>query len=276
MGTVAAIVGATAFSISGYFSLYSNNGFVRTYMYLPLLCLLVEWVVRTRRLLAVAALGLGTAGCIVVGMPESATFVILLAVGFGGYRLFRGDQARTRGGTAGALASAFAFGLALAMPLLMLFAQYERLSFNVHKGASGVGLQTDPAQWLLNWLAPFWNGEPNSSAVYPGVMSGTRNWIGGAVFALVLIGVASRTRAARLVMPFFGGVAVLLIAKAYGFPLLDWVGHLPVADRANLPAFGLPCAGFALALAAAAVSTGSGSGCSIAVGSRRAWPVAWR
>lgn len=251
MTIIAAVVGGIAFSISGYFSLYSNNGFVRTFMYLPLLCLLVEWVVRTRRLLAVGALGVATCGCIVVGMPEIAIFVVGVAISYSLYRVFWGPHGGTRRQSLLALAASFAFGVALASPLLFLFLQYEGLSFNVHKGDSGVGGKTDPAQWMLNWFAPFFNGTPNSSTSTPGVMSGTRNWIGGGVLALVVLGASARTRAARLVLPFFGVLGILVFAKAYGFPLLSWVGKLPVFERVDLPSFGLPCVGFAAALVAA-------------------------
>ena len=154
--------------------------------------------------------------------------------------------------TVGALSGAGGFGLALAAPLLALFVQFERVSFNVHKGESGVGSKVDPARFLLNWLAPFFNGAPLDASLcsrddvrYPELDR-------GAVFALVLVGIASRTRAAKLVVPFFGVVAALLLAKAYGLPALEWVGRLPLLERVDAPTFGLPVVGFAAALLAAA------------------------
>ena len=59
MGYLAGITGATAFSLSGYFLLYANNSFIRTYSYLPILCLFVELVIRSRRFWPIPALGLG-------------------------------------------------------------------------------------------------------------------------------------------------------------------------------------------------------------------------
>ena len=124
--------------ISGYFSLYSNNGFVRTFLYLPLLCLLVECVVRSRRFLPIPLLGLATFGCIATGMPEIAFFV-LLRRRLWGLSGDVGPACPSRGRGALALAGAFAFGVLLASPLLLLFSEYERISFNVHKGESGTG-----------------------------------------------------------------------------------------------------------------------------------------
>ncbi len=55
-----------------------------------------------------------------------------------------GPAADRDGGAWPGWRAAFAFGLALALPLLLLFAEYEPLSFNIHKGESGIGLLTDP------------------------------------------------------------------------------------------------------------------------------------
>ena len=47
---VPAVVTSAAFSLSGWFFLYSNNHFSRSYVFLPLLFLLVELTLRSRRL----------------------------------------------------------------------------------------------------------------------------------------------------------------------------------------------------------------------------------
>ena len=62
LDVVPAVVASAAFSVSGWFILYSNNGFSRSYVYLPLLFLLVELVLRSRRLLPVLGLGVAIAG----------------------------------------------------------------------------------------------------------------------------------------------------------------------------------------------------------------------
>ena len=250
MGYLAAVTGATAFSISGYFSLYSNNGFVRAYLYLPLLCLLVECVVRSRRFLPIPLLGLATFGCIAAGMPEITFFVLLTVGAYAIYRVIWGPRGRSKPQSVLTLAGAFAFGLLLAAPLILLFLEYERISFNVHKGEAGTGAKTDPGRFLLNWVAPYFNGAPMIPST--GQLTGTRNWLGGAAAALVIIGVAARTKAARLVLPFFGAASALLLAKAYGVDLLEWVGRLPGLELADVPTFGLPVAAFGLAVIAAA------------------------
>ena len=73
---VPAVVSSAAFSLSGWFFLYSNNPFSRSYVFLPLLFLLVELVLRSRRLLPVLGLGVAVAGNLYVGMPEASVLVI--------------------------------------------------------------------------------------------------------------------------------------------------------------------------------------------------------
>ena len=73
---VPAVVISAAFSLSGWFFLYSNNPFSRSYVFLPLLFLFVELVLRSRRLLPVLGLSVAVAGNLYVGMPEASSFVI--------------------------------------------------------------------------------------------------------------------------------------------------------------------------------------------------------
>ena len=136
----AAVVTSAAFSLSGWFFLYCNNVFSRSYVYLPLLFLLVELVLRSRRLLPVFLLGVAVAGKLYVGMPE-ASFLVL------GTRPRMQSCASSRS-AALCPASPFArlggaglLGFLLAAPLLLLFLQYESLSFNVHSSGvrEGVG-----------------------------------------------------------------------------------------------------------------------------------------
>ena len=139
------------------------------------------------------------------------------------------------------LGGAGLLGVMLAAPLVLLFLQYEPLSFNIHKPGAAQSVATDP-QWglLTGWFRHF--QDPPSAS---GRVSGT--------------GSASRSgfRARCDVRPngtkrlhtwlFFGlGAAVLL--KIYEFRVLDWVGRLPVVEQIVFPAFAPPVASFAFAV----------------------------
>ena len=242
MWIVAAVVASAAFSLSGWFFIYSNNGWCRSYAYLPLLFLLVELVLRVPGSLPVLGLGVAVAGNIYVGMPEASTVVIGSAVAYAVVRLVQ-ERRRTplrlaplRLGAAGVL------GVMLSAPLVLLFLQYEPLSFNVHKAGFGPGSTTDPQWGLLNWLIPFFHEQGRSITV--------RNWIGVGVGISALAAMSGRAETKRLHTWFFAALAAAALLKIYEFRVLDWVGRLPVVEQINFPTFGTPVASFAFALLA--------------------------
>jgi len=248
LGSLGAVTASSAYGLAGYFFLYSNNHFSVGYVYLPILLALCEWVVRSARLLAVFCLALATAACIAVGMPEIQILVLLTAVGYGIWRSFFGVRAARSLPTLGWLAGGFALGGLMAAPLLLPFREFEAQSFNVHKPTDDVGELTDPFQYLLAWVFPFIDGYPLVSTS-AGIPSGTREWIGGAVAMLAVVGTATK-RAVRVVLPFFAAIVVLVFAKVYGVPGIQWVGRLPLLELVNFPRYVLPVAGMALAMLA--------------------------
>ncbi len=244
MWVVPAVVVSAAFSLSGWFFLYSNNGWARSYVYLPILFLLVEVVVRSRRLLPVFGLAVALAGNVYVGMPEASALVLGSAVAYAVARLVQ-ERSRTplrvslaRLGGAGVL------GVLLAAPLLLPFLQYEPLSFNVHKAGSGNGSETDPQWGLLNWLVPYFQEPPSA------VRTTVRSWFGVAVGVSALAAMSGRAETRRLHTWFFAALGAVVLLKIYEFRVLDWVGRLPVIEQIRYPVFGAPIASFALAVLA--------------------------
>ena len=242
MLVVPAVVTSAAFSLSGWFFLYSNNGWCRSYAYLPLLLVLVELVLRSRRLLPVLALGVSVAGNIYVGMPEASTLVIGSAAAYAVVRLVQHRRRVSVGVSLARLGGAGLLGVALAAPLVLLFLQYEPLSFNIHKAEFGAGSTTDPQWGLLNWLVPFFQEQTRSLTV--------RNWVGVAVGVSALAGMSGRTETRRLHAWFFAALAAVLLLKIYEFRIFDWVGRLPLVEHIIFPTFGAPVAAFAFAVLA--------------------------
>lgn len=245
MDPVPAVVGSAAFSLSGFFFLYSNDQFSRSYIYLPILFLFVELVLRLPRLWPVFGLGLAIAGNWYAGMPEASFFVIGSAAVYAAVRLVqqRAETPLRRGlirlGGAGLL------GVLLAAPLLLMFRQYQSLSFNTHQSGAGPGAQTDPSWGLLNWIVPFFHGI-RGEFLAPGV----RNWVGVAVVAAAVVALSGRNETRRLHAWVFFGLGALLLLKIYDFGVLDWVGKLPITELVNFAPFGAPVVGFALAMLA--------------------------
>jgi len=245
MGVTAALAGAAGFSLCGYFVINNNNSFVRAYVYIPLLLLAVELVVRSNKLRWVVVLGVVIAASLLAGMPEAAFFCLILA---GIYSLFRivDSPAGTRISLFFRFGGSALLGLTLAAPLLVLFLQYLPLSFNVHE--PGVGLSTVSRVTVLNWLFPLLNGYPTS---HYGGLSADRSWSGTAIIVLALSAVSAPTVRRFRDAWLFLIIALVVILKMHGFPGVQWLGTLPIADRAVWDAFAPPIASFCLAIAAA-------------------------
>ena len=152
---VPAVVSSAAFSLSGWFFLYSNNDFSRSYIFLPVLFLLVELTLRSRRLWPVFGLGVAVATNIYVGMPEASFFVIGAASVYAAVRLVQERRRIPIRVSVVRLCGGGFLGLMLAAPIVLLFLQYEPLSFNVHKPGFETGRGRILFWGLLHWIVPF-------------------------------------------------------------------------------------------------------------------------
>jgi len=240
---VAAVVGSAAFSLSGWFFMYSNNHFSRSYVFLPVLFLLVELTLRTRRWWPVFALGVAVAENIYIGMPEASFFVIGPAAVYATARLWQERRTMPVHISLARLGGGSVLGLMLAAPLLLLFLEYEPLSFNIHKPEDNRGSEADPAMGILHLIAPWFPGAPEPPA-------GPRTWFGAAVAVSALAAVSGRHVTKRLHAWLFLVLGVAVLVKSYDFHVLEWVGRLPVAKLIVFPTFAAPVASFAFAMLA--------------------------
>ena len=108
-----------------------------------MLFLLVELVLRSRRLLPVLLLGVAVAGNLYVGMPEASFLVLRTTAAYAIVRLFQERRRMPLRVSVRRLGGAGVLGVLLAAPLLLLFLQYEALSFNVHSSEFAKGAETD-------------------------------------------------------------------------------------------------------------------------------------
>jgi hypothetical protein len=237
---VPSVVTGAAFSLSGYFFLHSNNHFSRSYVFLPLLFLLVEVVLRSRRFLPVFALAIAVAANIYVGMPEASFFVLGSTSVYALVRLVQERGTTAMRTSVLRLGGAGVVGLLLAAPLLLLFLEYESLSFNIHKPEFARGSEAAPASGFLHWIAPWFAGAPEPP----------RNWVGAAVVISAFVAVSGRVETKRLHAWFFFTLGALLLVKSYDFRVLEWVGRVPVVKLVVFPAYAVAVASFALAVLA--------------------------
>lgn len=244
LAVIPAVVASAAFSLSGWFFLYSNNGWGRSYAYLPLLFLLVELVLRTRRLLPAFGLAVAIAGNLLLGMPEASFLVIGSTAVYAVARLVQVRRRMPLRVSVVRLGGAGLLGVMLAAPLVLLFLQYEPLSFNIHKPGSGAGSQTQPQWGLLNWLVPFFQEPP--TGVRPSVL----NWFGVAVGIAALAAMSGRTETKRLHAWLFISLGAAVLLKVYEFRVFDWVGRLPLLEQVVFSRYAPPLASFTFAVLA--------------------------
>ena len=243
---IPAVVASAAFSLSGWFFLFSNNHFSRSYVFLPLLFLLVELTLRYRRWWLVLVLSVAIAENIYIGMPEASFFVIGAAAVYAAIRIVQERSTMPMRTSLARLGGASLLGLLLAAPLLLLFLEYESLSFNIHKPELSKGTGADPAVGILHWIRPFFPGAPE--APYP--MGYPKNWFGVAVGIAALVAVSGREETKRLHAWLFFVLGLGVLAKIYGFGLVNWLGGLPVANLVIFPIFASPVVSFTFAMLA--------------------------
>ena len=250
----AGLVTAAGYILSGNFMLYSNNHWLDVYLVLPLVLYAVEVTVRHGRASGVALLAAVVAFSLLAGMPESAMLTLLLAGGYGVYRLVfstlkDGDPgAAARRGLL--LSMGFVGGFALAAPVLLPFWEYVRYSFSSHTPDAQYGLRFDPPRLSISLLVPFFNGDPLINLQGTG-WSGVRNYVGVVMPFLAILGLWHRSLARRAGW-FFLAMAILALAKIYGVPGINDLGRLPLANLTGFALWIAPVSAFCVAFLAGA------------------------
>ena len=244
LGPLAATAAGSVFGLSGWFFVYSNSHWFRTYLYLGFLVACVEWTLRSNRWLPVLLTGASIAGMIVIGMPEP-TFMALVAAGiYCLIRVFFGPRVHDRRRSVGRLALGGALGLALAAPLLVIFGEYLPLSQNTHAALGGKPPATDPKSYFLNWLMPKISPDANRA------MAGTRTWVGAGAVMLAVCAFASPRALRKYVGWPIAALGALVALQIYGGGLVSWTRVLPYWSQVLWPTFGTPIIAFCIALLA--------------------------
>lgn len=238
-------IGTAPFILSGFFFLYSNNHFFRSYLYLPVLLLFAHRTVTSRRRHNPIALGFAVAGNLLIGMPEASFFVLGTLALYSAYLLAFPPTPTERLRPTLRLAAAAILGLALAAPLLLPGFEYLPLSYSIHEKGSRIGTLAVPAGAVLAWLTPYLLGKP--APMQGSAFGEPRNWVGMASAVSVAAALASARSIGRYGGWFFAVLGTTVMAKGYGFPPLDWVGHLPLLEQTVIPVFALPLVAFCAA-----------------------------
>jgi len=252
----AALAAGIAFMFTGYFILYLNMPHLSVEVMLPAVFYAFELLHRrfdTRVLVLGSSIVLLS---ILGGMPES-TFLILV---FGGCYFFL--RAITDHASAsvpkqiGRLALINIFGFGMAALLLVPFVEYVSYSFTSHSDSFGRGVEGPVAvRELLGYLAPLVEGYPldNIFSASPNFVYGYFGVATSMLASLAVIGWIADRRSGNTglcppLVPFFAVAVAAMLMKRCGFPLVQWIGYLPVFRAVIFYKYLEPLIGFSVAV----------------------------
>lgn len=248
-----AAFGATvAFAFSGYFMLYVNMEHPDIYITIPVLLyafdLLLERPGPGRMAFAVVAVALG----VLAFNPQPAVVLLLYGAGFylaRAFVLYRAEGNFRAWPRILPLGLAMGLGVGLSafklVPFLELSGSLGFGGFGTH-GHTGRGVGFDHLRFLVSLFVPYFDGAPVSN--YQGTgWTGIRNYVGVVIPLLAFIGLWNRT-AMRRGGWFFLVAAVIVLAKIYGVPVVQWLGRLPVLKYIDYGLYASPLVTFSLAM----------------------------
>lgn len=254
-----ALFGGLAYAFSGYFAVFITYHFLDIDAYVPYVLFLMERYFKNPSLKLVALSGGAIALTILGGHPQ---VTLIAGLFFGSYFLFRtltegGAGAHTLRRVKDGTLMAF-IGILLSLPYLAnLFAVrsggFTIYDPNINEGLAAMfgthGVEHFPWVYLLHFFV-------SPSTFLEGA-------IGGHLFdrfvyiipyasvaALLLVCLSFAMRPKPKVLYFFYAFAALAVLKMAGFPLVNWIGHLPVLDQVGWHKLHAPLS-FSLAAVAA-------------------------
>lgn len=256
---VPALVGGAAFMYTGFFWLYIANPDLSVSVLAAATLYALEGVLRRPGFGTAVVASLVVACVILGGMPELTALVLLFGAFYVAARIALDSSLRLRWRTyAPYLALGTCVGIGISSVMILPFLEYVGVSWNGHSGGA-VGLATDALTWstAATYLAPLYLGPPvqNIFTNFSG-WSTVRGFFGCTALFLALIGFFSslvdiRRRTAEAGVPaFLGMVAILLLAKRFGFGFVNWIGVLPVLREINFAKYDEAIIGCCVALLA--------------------------
>jgi hypothetical protein len=258
---LSSLFSALLFMYSGYFIFSLDMHHLDVEVFLPFILLCYEKIIQKANLLKWGLLcSLGIIFLLNGGQPQSA--FLILGIGFV-YYFFRllsfpeNRRAKILGKFAGIYIFFLLLGFALSAPLLLPFLEFWKLSFNNHDPRLGysLGLGYNPYfSDLVLFIVPYFLGQPHHSWLqdYSGHIM-TRGYFGvtAALLAVAAVLAAVRKKSTgNSLVYFFAAALLLMMGKFYGFPLVNWIGGLPVANSVNFGKYMGPLMAFCTAVLA--------------------------
>lgn len=260
-GFAAAIAGGTCCMFMGYLLLFYAMPEASVEVTISMLFFATELHLRRRTWYSALLLALSAWLVIVGGMPESSVFVMGLGVSYAVVRALMQPRGRRSPALLHA-AAALTLGSACAAFFVLPSVEFIHNSTNVHElryTHVATGLFSDPftPQYVATYVAPLMFGPPfNSIMNHFSGHSGVRGFFGVIPLFFACIAAVSVLRTIRRrsiatadgVIAFFVVAVLLLLAKRYGMPAINWIGELPLLNVINFPKYEEVVIGFSMAM----------------------------
>ncbi|UCD58443.1 MAG: hypothetical protein JSV16_04825, partial [Candidatus Hydrogenedentota bacterium] len=247
LGSLAA---GMVFMLNGYFLGFLNMPHLNVEVLIPALLLSSEKILggkkRSGTILGIVAI----ACCMLGGNPEAAFFAVMLMSCYYFWRVFRPMKGEHR--SAFWLAETREYlsvvipGLALSAFLIIPFLEFVSLGSHAHAKTVGYTVNYRPFTIVLSFIPEFF-GRTGVVWLRNVPMRATAF---GVVPLLVALGGFGSERKKRGFCYFFAVVFVLYLLKAYGAPIINWIGYLPFFNQSFVNKYGFPLAMFGVATAA--------------------------
>jgi len=241
---IPAVYGAIAYMLTGYLVIYIGMPDISVCAYIPGLFWAAERLVRYQRLLNVGLFSVFLSLMIFAGMPEIALLTFVFLALYLLCRLLALKPSRSQVLTIlSRFAAAGALAALLAAPQWLSFIEYMQQSFNAHEVAVGdmPGVAYNPRFFLhlLNYLVPLIYGP----LMRPGLQHlpqyfGFVGYWGTITSFLALLAVCTlifrflQRRTDQREIDVLALVSTLgflfLLAKRFAFPLVQWIGTVPL------------------------------------------------
>ena len=249
------------FMFCGYFIFSIDMHHLDVEIFIPFLFLCFEKIIQTRGNFSWSIFcGFGIFFTIVGGQPQSAFLILGFASLYYFFRILAFPANRglkSLGKYLAIFAAVNLIGFALSAVLIFPFLEFLKLSWNNHDPRLGYILGLDFDRFFrdfISFIIPYYLGPIHASWLkeYDWHILSRGYWgVTAVFFALLAVGQIFKNRDRRNpIVLFFATSLMLMIAKLYGFPLVNWIGSLPLAKMINYGKYMGPLMAFSCAVLA--------------------------
>ena len=234
---IASLSSALTYMFSSPVIIYITDIQMSSSMLYPLFLLSVEKLYKNQTIKEVIITSLVILLMIFSGFPEHVVLISLIGTAYFIFRIKTGPKKGFLYLSLKNYSLSFILGISLGLIVIIPFAEYLFLyTWTDHH--PDTGLKALDISGIFGIFIPYYKGEPDR--LYMGVIP----WL------LALIAFAGRKNDK---FRYFWGISLLIImAKLFGLPLINWIGYLPIINLISFIANTSQCMAFIIAILAGA------------------------